>query len=209
MREMREGGPMTQFPLARRTAEAGSAIGPVGDRVEGVERIAVLRAGNIGDLLFALPAVDALAACYPEARITLLGMPAHAALLGDRPGPVSEVVVLPRVEGVGAAPGTASPPDEIEEFCARMREQRFDLALQLHGGGRYSNPFLKRLGARVTAGLRTPDAEHLDRIVPYTYYQHEVLRSLEVAGLLGARPVTIEPVFSVTEDDLRRAAELL
>ena len=200
---------MTQLPLARRTAEAGTAIGPIGDRVEGVERIAVLRAGNIGDLLFALPAVDALAACYPKARITLIGMPAHAALLRGRPGPVSEVVVLPVVEGVGAAPGAAQDPEEIEAFCAGMRERRFDLALQLHGGGGYSNPFLNRLGARVTAGLRTPDAEGLDRVVPYRYYQHEVLRSLEVAGLLGARPVTIEPVLAVTEEDVRRAGELL
>ena len=38
-----------------------------------------------------------------------------------------------------------------------MKRERFDLALQLHGGGRYSNPFLRRLGVatRWEHGLRT------------------------------------------------------
>ncbi|WP_210508618.1 glycosyltransferase family 9 protein [Naasia sp. SYSU D00057] len=200
---------MTQRPLARRTAEAGTALGPIGEPVEGVERIAVLRAGNLGDLLFAMPALDALRQCYPDARITLLGMPAHAALLRDRPGPVDEVVVLPVSEGVRLSPGTEPDPNEVAEFAARMRERRFDLGVQVHGGGRYSNPFLTRLGARVTAGLRTPDADPLDRTVPYRYYQHEVLRALEVVGLVGARPATLEPVLTATDDDVARAAELL
>ncbi|BDZ44309.1 glycosyltransferase family 9 protein [Naasia aerilata] len=45
--------------------------------------------------------------------------------------------------------------------------------------------------------------------MPYRYHQHEVLRSLEVAGLLGARPVTLEPVLTVTDADVRRAQALL
>ena len=44
-----------------------------------------------------------------------------------------------------------------------MRARRFDLAVQVHGGGRYSNPFLLRLGARHTVGTRTPDAAELER----------------------------------------------
>src|SRR3954470_22315121 len=200
---------MTTLPLARRTRDAGTAVGPVGERVEGVERIAVLRAGNIGDLLFALPALDALSACYPDARITLLGTPAAAALLRGRPAPVDEAVVLPVSEGVRSSPGEDPDPEAIDDFVRGMRERRFDLGLQVHGGGRYSNPFLTGLGARVTAGLQTPDADPLDRVVPYRYYQHEVLRALEVAGLVGARPVTLEPVLAVTEDDVRRAQDLL
>ncbi|WP_210479162.1 glycosyltransferase family 9 protein [Naasia sp. SYSU D00948] len=200
---------MTQLPLARRDGRSGTSIGPLGERIEGVERIAVLRAGNLGDLLFALPAVDALAACYPDAEITLVAMPAHAALLAGRPGPVADVAVLPVIEGVGAAPGTPTDPEEIEAFVAGLRERRFDLAVQVHGGGRYSNPFLTRLGARVTAGLQAEDADGLDRVVPYRYYQHEVLRALEVVGLVGAPPVTLEPVLAVTEDDVARAEELL
>ena len=73
-----------------------------------------------------------------------------------------------------------------------MEHEEFDLAVQLHGGGRFSNPFLLRLGARHTVGSRTEDAAPLERTIPYTYYQHEPLRGLEVVGLAGAPPVWLE-----------------
>jgi ADP-heptose:LPS heptosyltransferase len=86
-----------------------------------------------------------------------------------------------------------------------MHEARFDLAVQLHGGGRYSNPFIRRLGARLTIGMRTPDAEPLDRSIPYIYFQPEVFRYLEVVALAGAIPGCAEPNVSVTEADLVEA----
>jgi ADP-heptose:LPS heptosyltransferase len=58
-----------------------------------------------------------------------------------------------------------------------------------------------RLGARLTAGLRAPGAAALDRWVPYIYWQHEILRLLEVAGLVGASPVMLEPRIEVTGRD--------
>lgn len=44
----------------------------------GVARIAVLRANRLGDLIFSLPALDALRAAYPGAEIVLLGSEIHA-----------------------------------------------------------------------------------------------------------------------------------
>lgn len=164
-------------------------VGPVLEKFTGVSRIAVLRGGGLGDLMFALPAMSALKAAYPEASLTLLGTPMHAELLSQTEGPVDEVVILPFSEGV--RPG-AEDKDELDNFFGRMRERNFDLAVQVHGGGRYSNPFLLRLGARHTVGTRTPDAARLERTVPYLYYQHEPMRALEVAGFAGAAPVELE-----------------
>lgn len=164
-------------------------VGPVLDTFPDVSRIAVLRGGGLGDLLFALPAVSALAAAYPAATVTLLGTPGHVELLQNTAGPVRDVRVLPAAEGV--RPGVEDPV-EVESFCRRMRQEEFDLGVQVHGGGRFSNPFLLRLGARHTVGLRTPDAAPLERNLPYLYYQHEPLRGLEVAGLAGAPPVELE-----------------
>lgn len=175
------------------------------ERFGDVRRIAVLRGGGLGDLMFAMPALEALRAAYPQADITLIGSPAHAALLAGRPGPVDEVVVPPPSPGV-------RPGDEDEaatgEFFARMRAIGLDLAVQVHGGGRNSNPFLLRLGARHTVGTRTPDAVALERTLAYTYYQHEVLRALEVVGLAGADPVVLEPRLAVTEAELARGRAL-
>lgn len=190
-----------------RIAEPDLWLGPAGGRIEGVERIAVLRGGGLGDLLFAFPALSSLAAAYPQARITLLGTPAHAALLGSRPGPVDEVTVLPRVRGVHLPDGEAEDRAGADEFVRELRKKRFDLALQLHGGGRNSNPFLLRLGARVTAGFCTPDASRLDRVLPYEYYQHEWLRALEVVGLVGAPPVALEPRIHVTPEERDEARQ--
>lgn len=187
-------------------ARAGSDVGEV---VPGVSRIAVLRANGVGDLVFTLPALEALRAAYPDAEITLLGQPLHAELFAGRPAPFDRVLVVPHYPGVHPAEGPPAPTAEVARFFAAMRATHFDLALQLHGGGHHSNPFVRGLGARVTAGFRAPGAPSLDRWVRYVYFQPEVLRYLEVVGLVGARPVTVEPRITVVEEDLRRAERLL
>ncbi|HET9657285.1 MAG TPA: glycosyltransferase family 9 protein [Kineosporiaceae bacterium] len=179
----------------------GLRVGPLAPRLDGVRRIAVLRGGGLGDGLYAVPALRSLRDAYPRARLTLLGSPGHAQLFMGRPGPVDEVVALPIAEGVHQPPGSRPDPVALERFFARMRAVGFDLAVQLHGGGRSSNPFLLRLGAGLTVGARSADAVALDRWIPYRYYQNEVMRSLEVAGLAGAPVTSLQPEITVTDAD--------
>jgi ADP-heptose:LPS heptosyltransferase len=182
-------------------------VAPLAEPFEEVRRIAILRGGGIGDVLFALPAVQSLAAAYPQAEITLLVTPAHAELLDGRPGGPHRVVVVPPSRGV--RPGEDENSAVIDEFFDRMREDRVDLAVQAHGGGRWSNPFLLRLGARHTIGTRTPDAAKLERSIPYIYYQNEMMRSLEIASLAGARPVTFEPRLAMRDGEAEWARRTL
>jgi ADP-heptose:LPS heptosyltransferase len=172
----------------------------------GVERIAVLRANALGDFVFSLPALDALRAAYPAAEIVLLARPWHRHFLHGRPGPVDRVVVVPRSRGVRGDEQAGEDPRELDHFFERMRSERFDLALQLHGGGRFSNPFVARLEARVTAGCRADDAPPLDRWIRFVYFQSEIVRSLEVAELVGAAPVGVDPSLAVTSEDGAEAA---
>lgn len=174
--------------------------------VDDVERIAVLRANALGDYLMAVPALEAIKRAYPGARQTLLGTAMHAELLTGRPGPVDDVVALPPISGVSTAERGHPAPDGIFH---ELRERGFDLAVQIHGGGRFSNPFVRRLGARVTAGLRAPDAGPLDRWVPYTDYHHETLRFLQVAALVGAVADGLEPRLTVTDRDRAELAAAL
>ncbi|GAA1426438.1 glycosyltransferase family 9 protein [Microlunatus lacustris] len=186
------------------TAGARTWVGEPAARFDAVRRIAVLRGGGLGDLVFALPAAEALAAAYPEAELTLLGAPGHAALLAGRPSPFTDVEVLPVRPGVRDG---VEEPAATDAFLERMRARRFDLAVQVHGGGGNSNPFLLALGARHTVGLRAEGAPPLERTVPYLYYQHEVLRALEVAALAGAPAVDLEPRLRLTaaEEAARRS----
>ena len=170
--------------------------------VPGVERLAVLRANGVGDYVIAEPALAALRATYPSAEITLLGAAHTRPLVEDRPGPCDRYVQVPLTRGVRVGPDPDASPEALEAWCAAQREHAYDLAVQLHGGGRNSNALLLRLGARVTAGAATPDAPKPDHWVPYTAYQHDTLRWLEVVQAVGAAPGRVEPHVAVTGADL-------
>ena len=181
----------------------------MGPRVDGVGKIAVLRAGALGDFIFTLPALDALRATYPDAEIVLLGKPWLAEFLHERPAPVDRVIAIPVTRGVGARDDAIEDRAALDAFFVDMPGERFDVALQLHGGGRYSNPFVARLGARLTAGMRARDAGPLDRTIPYVYQQNERMRLLEAVSLVGAVPRTLAPALAVTADDRAEALHVL
>lgn len=166
-----------------------------------VRKIAVVRANGLGDYLFAVPALRALRARFPQAEIVLLAKRWHRELLTHRPGPIDRVEVIPACPGVGAEADEPEDTAGLERFYAAMAAERFDLAIQLHGGGRYSNPFTRRLRARFAIGSKSPDAEPLDAWVPYFYFQPEVLRYLEIMALVGVAPVTLEPNLAVIAAD--------
>ncbi len=177
--------------------------------VPGVQRLAVLRANGVGDYVVAEPALAALRAAYPQAEITLLGAAHTRPLVEDRPGPCDRYVQVPLSRGVRVGDDADATPEQLEAWCAAQRAYGYDLAVQLHGGGRNSNGLLLRLGARVTAGTATPDAPKPDRWVPYTAYQHDTVRWLEVARTVGALPGRLEPHVAVTACDLEESCAVL
>lgn len=184
-------------------------LDPIAAPLHTIEKIAVLRANRIGDFVVTLPALAALRAAYPDAEIVLLGRPWHAAFLASRPGPIDRVVPIPPSRGVGEAEDFAEDTAVLARFFDAMRAERFDLALQCHGGGRHSNPFVARLGARRTVGLRASDAPPLDRWHPYLLDQTEVIRFLEVVALAGAAPVALEPTLTIIPADRAAAKAVL
>ncbi|OBG27756.1 glycosyltransferase family 9 protein [Mycobacterium sp. 852002-51057_SCH5723018] len=186
-----------------------TAVGPLGERWPDVERIVVLRGGGLGDLLSALPAIEALKAAYADAEIVVLCAPNNAALLTGRPSPIDRAVGLPYARGVHGpndGPGEAMP---LNAFRRLVADRPIDLGVQLHGGGRWSNPFLLGLKPRWTVGTRTLDASPLTRWLPYRPYQHEVMRWLEVAGLAGAPVASVTPRIEVTDADLAKSQSVL
>ncbi|WP_197680638.1 glycosyltransferase family 9 protein [Microlunatus sagamiharensis] len=195
------------------TPPAGPALdlpAQPGGVVPGVRRIAVLRANGIGDYVVSEPALSALREAYPDAEITLLGAAHHAALLADRPSPVDRVVRLPLVSGVRVKSDVPdATPEELEAWCAEQRAYGYDLAVQLHGGGGNSNPLLLRLGARVSVGATAPGAPRTDRWVPYTSFQHDTVRWLEVVAAAGAWGTRLEPRLAVTAADVEASASVV
>lgn len=176
----------------------------------GVRKIVVLRPNAVGDFVFALPALHALKHSYPDATLALAGKDWHRGFLAGRPGPVDRVIVLPAVPGVGAPPDARADRDAIEGFLGAMRAEGFDLALQMFGGGRHSNPFLQRFGARLCVGARAADAPALARWTAYREPTQRRLALLEIAALAGARPALPPlPELAVTPADRLEASTAL
>lgn len=115
-----------------------------------VRRIVVLRALMLGDTMCAVPALRALRRAWPEACISLLGLPASRELV-SRLGCVDRWLPFP------GWPGLPEQPVDVHalpDFISRMQAAQWDLAVQLHGSGQLTNPLISLFAARHTAGLR-------------------------------------------------------
>jgi ADP-heptose:LPS heptosyltransferase len=174
-----------------------------------VRRVAVLRCNALGDYLMATPALAALRARFPAAELTLMGAAWQERFLAGRPGPVDRVIVVPEVAGLAGQPAGAPRAAALPAFIATARAMRYDLAVQLHGGGAASNPLVRALGARWSIGLRAGGPAALDADVPYRYYQPEADRFLEVVRLVGADGPADYPRFVVKPSERAAAAALL
>jgi len=119
-------------------------------------------------------------------------------------------VALPAVPGVTAAPDAHADDGRLEDFLRPWQAQGIDLALQLHGGGRYSNPLVRRLQARVSAGMRSPDAQPLDRNLPYLDDHHPVvLQLLECVQMVGADAACLDERLQLRAQDWLEAQAAL
>ncbi|GCE08719.1 glycosyltransferase family 9 protein [Dictyobacter aurantiacus] len=177
----------------------------VAGKLTRVKKIAILQAGAPGDFIFTLPALEALRHTYPRAEIVLLGQNWHAAFLRGRPSPIDRVVVVPACQDAHA-----TDHRDLEWFFAHMQAEHFDLALQMQDGSRGISAFLLRLQARVTAGYDAPDGPQLDRSLPYTPFQHEILRWQEIAALVGAATETnSQPELIVMAKDLEESLRVV
>lgn len=169
--------------------------------VDNVKKIAVLRAGALGDFMVILPALQALRHTYPHAEIVLLGRQWQQEFLLKGRSPVDRVEVVPVKHGVGYEYEQHEDIDALEDFFNRMRAEEFDVAISFQGNGISANAFVNKLGARVTAGLWCEGAATLDRSIRYYYYQHEVMRYLEIVRLVGATTAIAEPSVTILPDD--------
>ncbi len=142
---------------------------------------------GLGDLLCSGPAVRALRARLPGARIAILTYPeVHPVLERLHPEGI-ERLALPGWPGIPERPveGAALPG-----FLASVRAERFDLALQAYGANPAASGLTEAVGARRTGGFFVPGslpaAPDLGTHLPYPQHVHEVRRHLRLVEHLGA-----------------------
>jgi ADP-heptose:LPS heptosyltransferase len=169
--------------------------------------VVLLRASRIGDFLCATPAFRALRAALPAARFTLIGQPFLRELVARCP-------YLDCFEPFPGYPGIGEQffdPARTLLFFQRMRARQFDLAIQMHGSGLYSNPFARMLGAKVTVGFVRPGQgdDGLDAAFPFPAAGHEVHRNLALVEFLGPSLLGDYTEFPLWPEDHAAAEDLL
>jgi ADP-heptose:LPS heptosyltransferase len=147
-------------------------------------RIAVVRALFLGDMLCAVPALRALRAGYPDAHVTLVGLPWARELVAHLPQYVDGFEEFPSFPGI---PERTLDPPRLTGFLQVMQRRPYDLVLQLHGSGSHINEFVSLFGARRTAGFfRRGDVVPDGGIfVPWPEEGTEVRRLLVLPRALG------------------------
>jgi ADP-heptose:LPS heptosyltransferase len=163
-------------------------------------RVAVLRALQLGDLLCAVPALRALRAALPEAHISLVGLPWSRTFVDRFKNYLDAFIEFP---GYPALPEQPPRLELIAGFLTKCQSQRFDLALQMHGGGSVTNPLLVLLGAGLNAGFYQPGkyCPDQERFLAYPDNEPEVRRHLRLLEFLGVPLQGEQLEFPVDERD--------
>ncbi len=149
------------------------------------QTVAVVRAlDGLGDLLCAVPALRALKAGLPGARVTLIGLAWARSFAQRFAHHVDDFLEFPGYPGIPERPVDVS---RTVEFFSHSHRAGFDLALQMHGSGVASNAFTTMLGAKRSAGFFLPGlyCPDDDTFLAYPAAQPEVRRHLELVDFLG------------------------
>jgi ADP-heptose:LPS heptosyltransferase len=171
------------------------------------KRVAVFRALGLGDLLCAVPVLRSLRRNWPAAEIVLVSLP-WAREFADRfRDYVNRFYEFPGWPGL---PERIPELSQIPRFLRQMQEERFDLAIQLHGSGRTVNELVGLFGARQMAGFAErgdycPDPA---TFAPWPHIGLEIHRLLSLVRYLDLEAHGDHLNFPLTQEDFGLLARL-
>lgn len=170
-----------------------------------VKRIAIFRALQLGDMLCSIPAIRALHHAFPEARITLLGLPWATSFVSRFHHYIQDFKWFPGFPGLPEQPFNSA--DTIS-FLREMNDEKFDLAIQMQGNGAIVNPMMELFGAKLTAGFCKPGDycpdTNLYMIYPEKVHEKERhLRLIDNLGISRVRDNLEFPLYPQDEAELQ------
>ncbi|TQM45388.1 glycosyltransferase family 9 protein [Pseudonocardia cypriaca] len=175
-------------------------------------RLLVVRADNIGDVVTTTPALRALRAAAPHARIDLLASPAGSAV----------VPMVPELDGVLVTsaswqqlPGASGADQRAEqELLGRIAAGGYDVLIVLTSFSQSPWPvahlgLLAGIGTRVVHSREFGGAVATHWVTPPPDGTHQVDRALHLLGAIGVPHRGLETALSVPADARRDAATLV
>jgi heptosyltransferase-1 len=170
-------------------------------------RILLVKLSSFGDVLHALPTLEALRDAYPLAHITWLVEAAYAPLLSGHPA-LNEVWVAPRLRPAEFLSG--SNPATLMTLLQQLRSRPFDLVVDVQGLLKSAVWVALAKSPRKVGYDRTRELSYLaltERVPPFDPEAHAVRRYLNLAHYLGAPPAS--PSFRLGLDAAADIAALI
>ncbi len=165
-----------------------------------IKSIIIFRALQLGDMLCAVPALRALRHAYPNAKITLTGLPWEQLFQERFSDYIDDFIWFPGYPGL---PEQTLKPGDFTAFLADVQQRKFDLAIQLQGNGSIVNPMVELFGAATTAGyfISNDYAPNKEYFMEYPHYGSEITRHLQLMEFLGVPKQGDELEFPLAEED--------
>jgi ADP-heptose:LPS heptosyltransferase len=172
------------------------------------QRIAVFRALQLGDLLCAVPALRAVRNGFPDAEISLIGLPWAEGFVRRFARLVDRFVEFPGFPGL---PERKPDLGALPPFLMAAQAVHYDLAIQMHGRGDLTNSIVAALGARATAGFCPPAGPCPDplRFLPWPESGTEIHRCVALTDFLGLPRAGDRLEFPFDDDEIGQAEALM
>ena len=191
----------TQLNLRAQRIKHSERQDTVSRSTPSLETIAIVRAlPGLGDFLCAVPALRALKAAQPQARVTFIGLPGLEELTARFEPYIDEFVALPGYPGL---PEQSPDLPALSSFLEQMRLRKFDLAIQMHGSGGVTNSLTLALRASQTIGFfpLNQDCPDPTSFLPFIETEHETRRYLRLLEFIGIPSSNERLEFPIQECD--------
>lgn len=165
------------------------------------QRVLIIKPDHLGDLLLATPALAALRAALPAARLTALVGPWAAPMWQRLPElDALETLPFPAFDRAASKPPPFAPYTLLLRAAWRLRRQRYDAALILRDDHWWGAALALLAGIPRRIGFAHPLCQPLlSEALPYDPRQHVTQQALAlVAALTGMPPMPAPLRFSPT-----------
>lgn len=189
--------------LALAAAAKVVAALPLGRRMDPPRHVLVVRLGNVGDIVVAIPAFRALRALYPQAKLTLLTSPTRRGAPGAREvlanDPIFDDMIVYYEDESGH-------PDFLGLLRRRLLDSAVDLAIVLPNHMTTLGNLAKFLALFAASGIRRAAGCRL--VEPVDFQGPQADRLIEIVSALGPASVPPFPWLTVSEADALAAKEM-
>ena len=174
---------------------------------QSIHKIAVFRALQLGDMLCVIPAIRALRKAYPDAEITLLGLPWAQSFVQRFSKYFNRFIHFPGCEGL---PEQYYNEQLLRAFIKQMKKEKFDLVLQMQGNGKIVNSLMFLFDAKHVAGFYNNESYIASELfMKYPNQGSEIRRHIALMNFLGIKSAGTELEFILAEEDYRSYTKLL